>query len=440
MTFLTPLKIIHFMNGYKIVRIAGLHSKAAIASLYSKNPKLACSPYAVQQQTIFENAYMYSNTFSKEMRRLGYLAEEIVYDVEPLQKMWMQEQGSPFIRQNWQTQVILLQLAYIQPDIVFFQDIHSLPYEARASLKEQIPSIKKIIIFRGFPGIDHKLFKELALADLLLVGSPLLIDKCRKQGLKPHLLYHYFDTSILEKLPPSSINHKIDFSFVGSSGYGYEAHKDRYEMLLTLLKQTRIQLWIDEPHEKQTLRGFIASSIKSFLACCSLECLETLNRNSFWPAKLQKLFMEEIERKRSEHKSPITKTSIKPLSQLFPDRCHPPVFGLEMFRMLQKSRIVLNRHSVPAQGAVDNIRLFQATGVGTCLLTDTGSNMSDLFEVDREIVTYSTFDECLEKTKYLLEHENLRNQIAKAGQHRTLKDHTAATRFQQVHHLIEEMM
>ena len=74
------------------------------------------------------------------------------------------------------------------------------------------------------------------------------------------------------------------------------------------------------------------------------------------------------------------------------------------------------------------------------MLTDTGSNMRELFEPDREVVTYSSFDECLEKSSYLLNHEPVMREIALAGQRRTLRDHSSAVRFRQINSLIEEAM
>jgi spore maturation protein CgeB len=105
---------------------------------------------------------------------------------------------------------------------------------------------------------------------------------------------------------------------------------------------------------------------------------------------------------------------------------------------LASSHITFNKHTFAALGTVDNIRLFEATGVGTCLLTDAGSNLSTLFEVDREVVVYSSVEECLEKISYLQENEQARKKIAELGQKRTLRDHTPSRRAAQVHELIQE--
>jgi len=74
------------------------------------------------------------------------------------------------------------------------------------------------------------------------------------------------------------------------------------------------------------------------------------------------------------------------------------------------------------------------------LLTDTGSNMSDLFEEDKEVVTYRTVDEAVEKVNYLLEHPAEAEQIAKAGQARALKDHTIMNRCLQIDEVIQKLL
>jgi hypothetical protein len=429
------------MGQYKIVRIAGMHSQAAIALAYQSHGDLSSRPYAEQQRFLFEKRYMYGDSFSHAMRSLGHTAEEIIYDVEPLQKTWAKEQGIRLESGEWQEKILLSQLAEIRPDVVFFQDIYSLSYEKRLVLKQRIPSIRKVVIFRGFPGTDPETLKTLSTADLLLLGSPVLVDWCRKGGLKPHLVHHFFDARILEQL---DVENKplYPFTFLGSSGYGYgKGHRDRYWMLFDLLEKTELELWIDEPGKEQRkfwskrARSELIRLLRRGIQYLDPSTLESLQKKvSFYP-KLKRLIGEELELK---SKGEGRGLPARPLSEIFSNRCREPLFGLDMFRALRASKVVLNKHSNPAQGSVDNIRLFQATGVGTCLLTDSGSNMRDLFSPDQEIVTYSSIDECIEKARYLLDHELVRAEIARAGQRRTLKDHTAQVRIQQIDRLIQE--
>ncbi|MCC7050651.1 MAG: glycosyltransferase family 1 protein, partial [Bacteroidia bacterium] len=86
------------------------------------------------------------------------------------------------------------------------------------------------------------------------------------------------------------------------------------------------------------------------------------------------------------------------------------------------------------------IRLFEATGIGTCLITDYKDNMSTLFEIDKEVVTYKNMSDCVDKVKWLLNNPEERNKIAKAGQERALKSHTVKNRVAQVNEIIIQLL
>jgi spore maturation protein CgeB len=101
-----------------------------------------------------------------------------------------------------------------------------------------------------------------------------------------------------------------------------------------------------------------------------------------------------------------------------------PRFGLEMYEVLARSRITLNFHIDAAGSQAGNMRLFEATGMGACLVTDDKENLGSLFDVDGEIVAFRTWDDCVEKVRYLLDNDAARERIARAGQRRTLQEHT----------------
>jgi spore maturation protein CgeB len=103
---------------------------------------------------------------------------------------------------------------------------------------------------------------------------------------------------------------------------------------------------------------------------------------------------------------------------------HSAVYGLEMFRVLAESRITLNAHIALSADSASNMRLFEATGVGACLLTDWKPDLHEIFEPEVEVVTYTSPEDCVAKARRLLSDEGLRSSIAAAGQRRTLRDHT----------------
>lgn len=101
------------------------------------------------------------------------------------------------------------------------------------------------------------------------------------------------------------------------------------------------------------------------------------------------------------------------------------LWGIDMFQCLMDSKIILNRHSNLADKEyANNMRLFEATGVGSLLLTDNKKNISNLFDVGKEIIVYNSPGECLELIDFYLKNDTERQKIALAGQNRTLSEHT----------------
>ena len=110
-------------------------------------------------------------------------------------------------------------------------------------------------------------------------------------------------------------------------------------------------------------------------------------------------------------------------------------WGREMYRILYRSKIVLNHHGDVAPYA-NNLRLFEATGTGALLLTDWKENLHEMFEPGKEVVAYRSPEECSEAVSYYLEHEDARAAIAHAGQQRTLRDHSYSQRMEQFVELV----
>jgi spore maturation protein CgeB len=119
-------------------------------------------------------------------------------------------------------------------------------------------------------------------------------------------------------------------------------------------------------------------------------------------------------------------------------RKHSPLYGLEMYKLFNHSKIVLNFHIGVAGKYAGNMRMFEVTGAGSCLLTDNKSNLKELYEIGKEIVAYDNVQDCVSKVKWLLENEAERKEIALAGQRRTLRDHTVEKRCELIIDLIEQ--
>jgi len=116
----------------------------------------------------------------------------------------------------------------------------------------------------------------------------------------------------------------------------------------------------------------------------------------------------------------------------------PEVWGRDMYDVLRRSKITLNSHIDAAGGSAANMRLYEATGVGSFLLTDNLRNLSSLFQPGIHVGVYDSPSDCVAKIKYYLTHETAREEIAKAGQQHTLQHHTYRHRTQQILELIDK--
>lgn len=94
-------------------------------------------------------------------------------------------------------------------------------------------------------------------------------------------------------------------------------------------------------------------------------------------------------------------------------------FGIDMFRILARSRVTLNHHGF-REAHANNMRLFEATGVGTTLLTDAKPDLDRYFTPGREVLTYRSPSECLE----IIRSDDFDTGLAERAQKRTLTEHT----------------
>lgn len=77
-------------------------------------------------------------------------------------------------------------------------------------------------------------------------------------------------------------------------------------------------------------------------------------------------------------------------------------------------------------------RMFEVNGCGAFQLSYYVEGLANCYDIDREIGVYTDADDLVEKVKFYLAHEELRESIAAAGYERTLNEHTFSKRFQTV--------
>jgi spore maturation protein CgeB len=86
-----------------------------------------------------------------------------------------------------------------------------------------------------------------------------------------------------------------------------------------------------------------------------------------------------------------------------------------------------------------NMRLFEATGVGAFLLTDFKDNLHTLFEPDREVAVWRSVEDCLSVIERAIGDAESRATIARAGQARTMVQHTYRHRAAEILGFVESL-
>ena len=105
------------------------------------------------------------------------------------------------------------------------------------------------------------------------------------------------------------------------------------------------------------------------------------------------------------------------------------VYNEEKSKAFQCAKIVLNNmHLAEVNGL--NKRAFEIPACGGFQIITYNEAVADLFIIDKEIVTYKTFDELVEKIEFYLNpiNEKLRREIIEAGHKRATEEHTYENR------------
>jgi spore maturation protein CgeB len=113
-------------------------------------------------------------------------------------------------------------------------------------------------------------------------------------------------------------------------------------------------------------------------------------------------------------------------------------WGRDMYNVLRRSRITLNRHIDMAEGWANNMRLYEATGMGAMLLTDAKRNLAEIFRPGVDVATYTSDEDCVAKILHYLADEPARAAIAAAGQKQAVETQTYYNRTGEIIDLIRQ--
>lgn len=353
-------------------------------SFYAGHPGLDRQPYACQWRELMDACFGAADYYSENLKRLGHEATDVVTNCRPLQWRWARENGTSI---PWS-----LGRRRLGPVAV--------PWIGRRGweltiLRAQIERFRPDVIHMQNPaGIPTAFLREIRPLARLITGQ-IASPYPASTDFAPYDLMlssfpHYVE--LFRRMGVRSEYFRLGFEpailnrlrrtephgavFVGGMS---RAHTDRIRFFEELARQSPIEWW-----------GYGE---------------DNLNADS-------------------------------PLRTAW----RGPAWALEMFQRLYNARIAINHHIDVAGNYANNMRLYEATGVGAMLLTDAKANLAEQFEPGRELVVYHSAAECAELIRHYLDHEAERAAIAKAGQQRTLREHSYFHRMQEYVGMVQALL
>jgi len=353
--------------------------------LYGQHVNLRRKSYEDQMKVRVETFFAFGGAYAINLTKLGYQANQIFFNNEHMQAAWARQHGLT-INRRWQFR--------LRRGVVPWLSRSNEPDWLYEVLTAQIKYYKPDVLINNAMRLSSTYFQQIKPYLRLLVGThgaPLPEE--RDWGVYDLVLsvvdnfVNYFrrqglNSELLRLAFEPAVLEKINGSErsfpVSFVGQLSSAHNARREWLEDVCQRIPVQVW-----------GF---------------------PNAFRDG------------------SPIA------------SRYQGAAWGVEMYRILGSSLLTLNNHIDVAGAYAGNLRLFEATGVGTLLVTDWKKNLHEMFATGEEVVAYRSADECAEIVQYYLEHDEKRAAIARAGQQRTLRDHTYYHRAQELVAILQKRL
>jgi hypothetical protein len=364
------------------VLVVDTYYPAFAASHYAARPGLADAPYAEQLASLMDRHFGTGDAYSRGFEVAGHEAWEVVANVEPLQAAWAREHGvrghralalagrapgraGAAARHALRHLVLFEQVRALAPDVVYVQDLWLLGRHELDRLRKRGAFVVGQIASEPPPP------ERLGGFDLIVTSFPHYVERFRALGIASEYLPIAFDTSVLDVLRAEGLDPSPDADrahalvFVG--GVNPRVHPAGTALIERLCARTGLEVW-----------GY---------------GLEELPPDS--PI-------------RARHRG--------------------EAWGMDMYRVLARSKVVVNRHIEAAEGHANNMRLFEGTGCGALVLTEAAPNLAKLFAPGTDLVAYRDEAELAELMQHYAHRDDERRTIARAGQARTLGQHTYTRR------------
>ncbi|MDH7570451.1 MAG: glycosyltransferase [Armatimonadota bacterium] len=402
----------------RVMRVVHVYDAYA-RQFYARRPELAAQPFAEQLAAHNHQGYSNAGAWVHALRPLGYEVLEVTANLLPMQRAWARENGLSDPENASAAEIVFAQARQFQPEVIWYD------YNDAVLLKRLRTELKSVRLAIGWTGSALPTRNPWQFVDVVLSCAPESVELLRRMGKRAEHVHHGFDPTVNQRLIAREPT--IPVSFVGQLVRHTRYHLNREEILLALADRIELSLFSPAraPSARDYLRAGVCGGLYGVVRCLSkVGLMEAATRRS--------ALARRVALAASPPRLPVNPR----LARLI----RPAVYGLEMYQTLRDSWVTLNIHAASSPTYASNMRLFEGTGVGTCLLTDWKENLPTLFEPDREVVAYRSAEECAEKARWLLDHPRERNEIALRGQQRVLREHTVAHRAGRIHEIIQSLL
>lgn len=378
---------------------------AFVRQLYRRNPGLAHRSFD-DQGDVLKTSLFPGATDAIELSLLPHGFDCRLYhlNVRAVQHAWWKLHGAgALVRKRWMLQIARAQVLQFRPHVLFI-DPFAVPVGWISELRRDCTSIRVVMYRYSSPREDLTPFRE---CDLIVSGDEYQVDELRAMGLNGQLLHHAFDKRVLDVLPPvRDEQHEVLFS-------GQLIQREGFHHYRAGLLHDVIQAGIP-------LSLYLLAPDTDARARYKIRIRKVLSK----AAAATRRVAPEPPIGRWMRKFGMGSPPPPPIHPVIRQHARAPLFGRELYAEMAKSKVCLNVHGDVSHSDANNIRLWEAAGVGSCLLTDYKRNLHRLFRVGSEVIAYDSVPDCIEKASWLLTNHRERQDIGRAGRERVLKFHT----------------
>lgn len=347
-----------------------------VTHLY-RDGSLIQKSYDEQYRATVEGGFPTLSSWVEPLRAKGHEVIDIWANHKPLQSRWCQDHGIKIAKTTAPSVPDYVDI--VAEQIRYYRPdviLSGYLYDLDSRFLRSVSDCYKIAVGQHAASLPQSDFSEY---DAIISSLPNQVAYFKQHGVASYLVKLAFDARLLPRLGPAE--KRYDLIFAGSIS---SDHKLRAESLRALGASVPVDVFGTVPAEFLRPRSWLGR--------------------------------------------------IKAASKI---TLHPALWGMEMYETMRESRIVFNRHIDAAGPYANNLRLYEAVGSGSLLLTDWKQNMDEIFTPGRECATYRDTAECVAQAKYYLRNDAEREAIAQAGKRRLVQEHTYEHRVDELLRIIE---